>query len=538
MTYDLAVIGGGITGAGVARDAALRGLRVALFEKEDFGAGTTSRSTRLIHGGLRYLAQYDFKLVEEALRERRRLLRLAPHLVRPLPFLYPIYRGRGHSLPFVWSGMLLYDFLTPRRGVKHHRLLAASHCAQLEPTLRREGLRGGFLYYDGQCQYPERLALENILDAADHGATVRNHARVVGLLRDRDAVTGLRVRDESTGQEEDVHARVVLNAAGPWLDEVERLARPDAAPYIRPSKGVHLVVPGFVQHALILETEEDGRVVFAIPWGERTLVGTTDTSFEGAPDAVAASRDDVEYLRRQIRLYLDHEILPSDIHYTTAGLRPLPNQPGKIASEITRRHFIVDHETASGLRGYATVLGGKITTYREIAADLVDFVQRKLGQKPGPRKTHRSPLPGGRFKGNLNAWFNRVRNRAWKLELETDVARHLTDHYGAVAMDVLAMVEAEPSLGQRLRPESPWIWAQVLHAVQREHARTLSDILLRRLPIGLDASQGRDLAQAVAAFVGPRADWDPSEQRRQVAAYQADLERNWRVHDVAAPTSP
>lgn len=527
MKYDLAVVGGGIIGAGVARDAALRGLKVALFDKEDWGAGTTSRSTRLIHGGLRYLQHYDFGLVHEALKERRLLLRLAPHLVQPLPFLLPVYRDRGHSVPVLWTGITVYDYLSFRRAVPHHRFLPPGLCRRLEPTLKPEGLRGGFLFYDAQCAYPERLCLENVLDAIDHGAHARNHARVTGLEVRGGEVVGVRVRDELTGVERRVGADLVLNCAGPWLDDVERLAAPDAPPQLRRTKGIHLVVPRFTQHALILEAVEEDRVVFAIPWGENTLIGTTDTDYDGDSDDVRADSDDVDYLLRQLSRVLNHPVARRDVLYTTAGLRPLKRVAGRTTAALSRRHEILDHEALDGVRGYASLVGGKITTYRHVAEEVVDFAVERLGRAEGPCRTAREPLPGGRLPTRWSRFVPDFIERARAAGVPADVARHLADQYGADAERVLARARGRPELARRIQPEGPWIWAQVVHAVRREGARTLTDVLLRRLTMGLSAGQGRAAAPRIARVVGSLLGWGAGRRQAEVRNYRRMLDRNW-----------
>lgn len=529
MKVDLAIIGGGIIGAGVARDAALRGLKVALIEKEDWASGTTSRSTRLIHGGLRYLAHYDFALVKEALTERKRLLRLAPHLVRPLPFILPVYRGAGHPVPMLWSGLLLYDYLQPWRGVPHHRFVPPNVLLDLEPKLRKEGLRGGFLYYDAQCAFPERLCLENVLDAAENGALLLNHHRAVALEQKGAQVVGVRVRDELNGEETSVGAELVLNCGGPWLDDVERLADPKAQPRLRRTKGVHLVVPRFMENAVIFETADAHRVVFLIPWGEHTLIGTTDTDYDGSADDVRAEADDVEYLLQEVHQVLGHAPNRQDILFTTAGLRPLLRQLGRTTAQVSRRHLVVDHEAEDGRRGYATVIGGKITTYRQIAQDVVDFIETKIDRPTRACVTHRRALPGGRLGTSWDAFLESAHEQGSRLGFPQDVVEHLTRHYGVRALQLMQAAQGHPALTKRIQPNDPWVWAEVDFAVTQEGARTLTDVLLRRLSIGLSASQAKTAAPTVARVVGQRLGWDARRTKNEVNAYLATLERNWPV---------
>lgn len=537
LKVDLVVIGGGIIGGGIARDATLRGLKVALFEKDDFGAGTTSRSTRLIHGGLRYLTKYEIDLVYEALRERRTLLRIAPHLVKPLPFLLPVYKGQGHSLPILWLGIATYDFMSPWRAVPHHRLLPSDHCLKLEPSLRPAGLRGGFLFYDCQCKFPERLCLENVLDAALHGAVARNHTQVVGFRKEASRLVGVRVKDQLTGQEEDVEARLVINASGPWLDETEKIFDPGAPQRLRRTKGIHLVVPKFTRHALIMETQRADRVVFAIPWGDYTLVGTTDTDYEGRNEDVRAEQEDVDYLLKELRAVLDVRIDRKEILFTTAGLRPLKRELGKSTADISRSHEIRDHGREEGLEGFLTVVGGKITTYRKIAKDVVDYAVGKLGFALDKCRTHRLPLPGGRLQASPEEYLKRVRFDAARAGLGPEVASWLAEQYGSRAPSVVDRVRKDARLGEPIQGGHAAILAEVHVAVEEEFARTLTDVLLRRVPLALAEGQGRAAALKVATEMARLLHWTAEQEDRQVAAYLDTLELMSAPGQPAAPVS-
>ena len=524
MKYDLVVIGGGIIGTGIARDAALRGLKVALFEKNDFGSGTTSTSTRIIHGGLRYLEKLDFDLVYEALHERRRLLENAPHLVEPLPFLFPVYKKHGHALPVLWAGIGLYDIMNLRRGMPHHRFLPASHAVRLEPSLRKEGLHAGFLYYDAQCEFPERLCIENVIDAAANGARIENHTRVVGFLQSGAEVHGVRVRHDHDAKEEEVEASVVVNASGPWLDEVQGLQNEEAPGRLRRTKGIHLVVPRFNQHALIMETRDAKRVFFAIPWGEYTLLGTTDTDYEGKNEDVAANDADVQYLLQELRSQLGVPLKESDILFTTAGLRPLRRQVGRATSDITRRHEFVDHERDEGLRGLVTVVGGKITTFRNIAEEAVGLVFHKLGRRSPPSPTRARPLPGGA--AHDCAGFKKTfREEAAKARIANDLVERWLKLYGFRAKRVLQIIQADPAQGERFVPADPVVRAEVEMAVEEEFCGGLADFMLRRSMWGLRAGQGYRARDAVATALGELLDWDEDRRQREIDDYVAILVR-------------
>jgi glycerol-3-phosphate dehydrogenase len=367
-----------------------------------------------------------------------------------------------------------------------------------------------------------------VLDAAEHGAEIHNHTRAIGFLREGPRVRGVRVRDELTGTERDLHARLVLNCAGPWLDEVEQLADPQGELMLRRTKGVHLVVPPFTRHALILESEDRSRVVFAIPWNGHTLLGTTDTDHQGDNDGVHAEPDDVDYLLREVRSVLDVDLKRDDVRFTTAGLRPLQRLLGRSTAAVTRRERLIDHGDRPGL---LTLVGGKITTYRNIAQVVVDEVQRKLGYAPARCLTAKLPLPGGRLETHWPGFVHDVLRESARHNVPPDVGQHLADHYGAEAFGLLEAVHHRPELGRRIAAEGPWIWAEVDHAVTMEMARTLSDVMLRRLSLGFSADQGRGVAPAVARFLADRLGWDAARQDAEVAAYEATLARSW-----AAPT--
>jgi glycerol-3-phosphate dehydrogenase len=371
---DLLVIGGGITGAGIARDAARRGLSTALVEMEDFAYGTSSRSSKLVHGGLRYLEQYEFSLVFESVSERRILMDIAPHLVNPLGFLFPVYKSSRRGLWMINAGMWLYDGLSLFRSPKLHRTLKPSEVRTEEPALEATDLTGAPLYFD--CATDDaRLTLENALDAAKAGATVVTHARVTGFTKDERArITGVVVEDRQTGQLKQIRAGAVVNATGPWTDRTISMSAPQGA-LLRPTKGVHIVVDRSklpVQNAVVAMHPKDGRVLFVIPWGDKSYVGTTDTDWTGDPADVWATSQDVDYLIDACRGYFPrHPLTRSDVICTWAGLRPLmapPSTEGNLSeSKVSREHSIV-----VGQDGLVTIAGGKLTTYRRMAAEVVD----------------------------------------------------------------------------------------------------------------------------------------------------------------------
>jgi glycerol-3-phosphate dehydrogenase len=535
MIFDLIVIGGGIVGTGIARDAALRGLRVALFEREDFGAGTSSRSTRLIHGGLRYLEQWDFGLVREDLRERELLLRNAPHLVRPLPFLIPFYRtGALHRLK-LRAGLLLYDVLSFDRSLPGHRMLTRAATLALEPGLNSDGLQGAALYHDAQISAPERLCVENVVDAEAHGALAFNHTAVIGAVwagepaEVRRRIAGVQVRDRLTGAETEARAPVVVNAAGPWLDDLTGRITGQASARIRRTKGVHFAAPGALRHAVVLFSEEDERLFFLVPWLGHTWVGTTDTDYEGDPAEARATAEEIAYLRRDARRTLPDA--PWDtIYFTQAGVRALVREDGKDPSAVSRRHQVLDHARASGPAGLISVLGGKLTAYRSIAEEVIDLVCRRLGN--GRRgETAVRPLPGGRMK-SLAALEAECEGRCAGLGLSGEQARHLTALYGTRYGEVLALLHESPPLASPLHALYPDLRAQVHHAVLRERCRTAADFLMRRSFLHFTPDQGRAALEPVIDELAGLLSWDAARCERERAEYERALAL------TAAPDEP
>lgn len=532
---DVLVIGGGITGAGIARDAALRGFRTALVDKGDFGSGTSSHSSRLVHGGIRYLEQFDFRLVREASRERRVLLTIAPHLVRPLAFLLPVYRGARVPAWKVRAGMWLYDLLATFHNVRMHRWLGPKATRRVEPSLRERDLQGAALYYDAQTD-DARLVLATMRSAARAGALVANYTEITALLKPDGRVRGATLRDELNGQVSTVRALLVANAAGPWVDDVRRLDDPRAEPLLRLTKGVHVVVPRTRldhTHAVTLTSPIDGRVMFVLPWHEESYIGTTDTDALGSPDDQRATAEDVVYLLRSANAFFPLARLgPQDVVATWAGLRPLLRPAQDIApSEASREHRIV--ESASGL---LSIAGGKLTTYRVMACDMVDRVAASLHALDGrprrpPPPTDRMPLPGGET-ADLEVLVEAAVARG----ASQTVARHLVYRYGSETAAVLNQVERDRGLGVPIVTGQPDIWAEVAHAVEREMAVRLEDVLVRRLHL-FYATRDQAVApsDAVADFLARALGWDAARRSREVTAYRTLVERSRAfLRDVAA----
>ena len=526
--YDVVIVGGGMAGAGAARDLALRGLSVALVDKGDFASATTARSSKLIHGGLRYLELFDVGLVRESLTERERLGRLAPHLVRPLPFLVPIYRDSSRSLIKVRIGLALYDWLTPGRDRERYRVLPAVDALSLEPAIRPDDLRGAGYYFDDLLLYPERLCLENVLSACRHGARAFNYVQVESVRRDaRGAVNGVVVRDLLGGAVATLGARVVVNAGGPWVDELRALAGiGERGPHIlRRTKGIHCLLPRLTERAIYHSTSDD-RMIFVIPWREFSLVGTTDTDFDGDLDRVHATRAEVDYLLGEVRKALpDPRVAAAEVLYTYAGVRPLSFEGGRRAPDVSRAHKVV--EEADGR--FLSITGTKLTCFRSLAEELGDRISRTLG-RGGPCRTAQLTLDG------VDAAAGRVEAHTW-LDVTDDVAasglaretlQTLVALYGRNYRRVVELAGKVPGGAERLCPSNPDIVAQLHHAVQEELTVSLQDFLLRRTGIGTSRCQGGDCGEAIARRLASLGGWSARRLDAELEAYQAHVARSQR----------
>ena len=532
---DVLVIGGGIVGTGIARDLALRGLKVALVEQRDLASGTSSRPTRLIHGGLRYLEMFDFALVRTDMREREVLLRLAPHLVQPLRFLMPMYARGVLYRAKLQAGMQLYDALSYDKSLPTRQWLNRKQLLRAEPGLNPSDLQGAWQFYDGQVSLVERLVIENALDAASEGGVILTYAPAVRFLRDdQGAVTGAIVRDAFSERQVEARARLIVNATGRGLDLTTGGLGPGRRPLLRLTKGVHLVTPSASRHAHVLFAQRDGRLFFVIPWLGYSLVGTTDTDYRGDPSEVAASAEDVEYLVEEAR-----RAFPTgrfeQVYYTWAGVRALVRIEHVREGKVSRKHAVHDHARRDGVPGIVSVVGGKVTGYRAIAEEVGVLVARRLGQTGRSDSiTQVRPLPGGHLH-DLQAYIDgEIWPAARELGLEREQAEHLGSVYGSLAPRVLELVRRERSLGRRVCPHQPAIAAQVERAVEDEWAFSLGDVLLRRTPLGLDACQALECLDQVADQMALLLGWDGAERARQIDAYWQEIEPMRRFSHAGA----
>ncbi len=532
-TFDVLVIGGGITGAGVALDAASRGLRTALVEKDDFASGTSSKSSKLIHGGLRYLQQNEYRLVYENLAERQRLLENAPHLVTPLPFLIPLFGKSGvvsKGVARVYrTALWLYDLTGGVRIGRRHEKVTREQAMAHMPTLRADRLAAGFLYWDARSD-DSRLTLTVLRTAVlDHGAVAANHTRVTGLVTDGSgAVCGATVTPEGA-EPFDIRASVVVNATGVWSDEVRTFDEHRNPDSIRPAKGIHITVPEDAfpcDIAAVIPVKEDKRSIFVVSWGDQVYLGTTDTAWDGPLDDPSCTPEDVDYILNAANAVSTRQLTRADITGIWSGLRPLlaPEQKGGTSertADLSRRHTV--RTSTSGL---ITVNGGKLTTYRKMAEDTVDAVVTGLGRRGLRCRTKNLRLHGAPSTGRVapRAGGEGANVRPDSSDPVASRTTHLAGRFGTEAGAVLAMADGRPDLLEPLVAGLPYLRVEAVWAVQREMARSVSDVLDRRTQASYrDARAAADAATAVAGLIGPELGWDEARADAEAATYAAQL---------------
>jgi len=525
--FDVLVIGGGITGAGVALDATARGYSVALVEKADFASGTSSKATKLVHGGIRYLPQFDFALVHEALVERGLLVRNVPFLVRPLAFVLPLYENahRPVGIPFappkgyglglmLDAGLWMYDLMAGRLNVARHKRISAQKALELTPALRGDGLKEAFLYYDAQTN-DTRLTVTVLRTAAQRGAVITNYTEVIGFTRADGKLNGARVRDVQTGQEFTVSARHIVNAAGVFAERVTALTGDESRVAIEPSKGVHLVVARervrITDTALVLPETDDGRILFVIPWGARAVIGTTDTG-TGNLDDPEASPQDIAYLLDHVNRYMKVNLSGDDILSVYAGYRPLVKSKEERAANLSRTHVVLQEPN-----GMVVIVGGKLTTYRRMAQDTMDVIAKRDGMAIA-HPTERLPLAGA------VGWRDaqrEIEERGRALGLDQRVIEHLEFNFGGNARGVLDVIGEDPALGEKIISDLPYLRAEVIYACRAEMAQTLEDVLARRTRIMLeDADRGAGVAEPVATLMARELGWSSDRVRSEVEKYR------------------
>lgn len=504
--YDVAIIGAGINGAGIARDAALRGLSVVVIDKNDMCSGTSAVSSRLIHGGLRYLEYGEIPLVYESLHERRILQKIAGHLVTPLRITIPVYADARRGRFLIRLGMIVYDLLSFRKSIPGHDMLDAAQMRAEEPGLRSVGLKGAARYFDAQVTFAERLVLENLLAARAAGAKIKTYCEVSRIEVCDAAVKSLQYRDRS-GASHRVGVHAVINAAGPWVDSVLAAAPATAKRFVGGTKGSHIVVPGFdgaPEDAFYVEALADGRPIFIIPWHNLYLIGTTDIRYEGSLDEIRASSDEVDYLLAETnRVFPNANLESKDIHYAYAGVRPLPYRDKGPESAITRKHIIkINKKIAHGL---ISIIGGKLTTFRNLAEQAVNQLAKVLYRKLPKSRTADTPLPG--------SWgLDEARSRLQASGLlSTAGIERLLSIYGGRCGALLALAEERAEWQICIDDAGCVLAAEVVFAIREEFAVTLSDIVFRRIMVGFDSDQGRSMYDAIAALAAE--EWQCSEKQ-------------------------
>ncbi|MBI5035102.1 MAG: glycerol-3-phosphate dehydrogenase/oxidase [Chloroflexi bacterium] len=509
--FDILVVGGGITGAGIARDAAMRGFKMALIDKGDFASGTSSKSSRLVHGGVRYLEMFEFGLVFEASRERRVLWNTIPNLARPLPFIFPVYRDARFPGWMINSGLWLYDALALFRNYRNHTWMSNDAVTRLARGFDVRNINGAAHYYDGQVD-DARLTLETIRSAQRYGAAIANYVQVDSLIKDKSWVVGVNAHDTLLGDQIEIRARVVVNATGVWTDTLTQLDDPKSLKRMRPTKGAHILVPREkigAASAVAFPNITDGRLLFSIPWGKFQIIGTTDTDYEDDYDHVFANQADVDYIIAVANhAFPTTPITHADVLSTYAGLRPLICQTGKNTSKTSREHEI--WTTPSGL---VSIAGGKLTTYRAMAEQLVNVVAKQLRERfdivaKNPCMTAKTPIIEG--DGEMVSD-----------NLPQDVVDHLRQFHGAQYSQVEKLAQSDSNLAQRIADDLPYIWAEVLYAIENEMAMTVTDVLERRLHL-LTESRDNGLAAApqVARMLSEHYDWDKTRIDQELRIYQ------------------
>ena len=519
-TFDVVVIGGGVVGAGAALDAVTRGLSVALVEARDLASGTSSRSSKLFHGGLRYLEMFEFGLVREALRERELMLtKICPHLAKPVSFLYPLSKSVIER-PYVAAGLVMYDSMGGARSVPGHKHLSRAAALRLVPGMRRDALVGGIVYYDGQVD-DARHTMTVARTAAAYGAVIRTSTQVVSFLKESDRVAGVRVRDVETGEETDVKARVVINSTGVWTDELQRLSGGRGRFRVRASKGVHLVVARdriTSESGIILKTEKS--VLFVIPWKSHWIIGTTDTDWNLDLAHPAATKADIDYILDHVNKVLAVPLTHDDIEGVYAGLRPLLAGESEQSSKLSREHAVA--RVAPGL---IAIAGGKYTTYRVMGADAVEAAAEDLPGRINPSCTEDVPLAGA---VGYQAMVNQADRLATQHGVHPYRIRHLLDRYGSLIHELLAPAASDPSLLQPIPGAGDYLQAEALYAVTHEGALHVEDVLARRTRISIEyAHRGTESMRRVAEIMQPVLGWTDVQTAREVEAYQArvDAER-------------
>ena len=534
--YDVIIIGGGVNGVGIAREAALQGYRALLLEQDDLCSGVSAWSGRLAHGGLRYLEHFDFALVRESLLERERLVKNAPHLAKHVPWIMPVYKHNKRGGQLVRLGMILFDILSFDKSAPHHRYLSKKKVLEKFPSIETNGLKGGFYYWDGQIELAERLCVEIALDAMANGAIIRTHSRVERPVYSGSRVTGVEYKDVITGETHTAHAPVVYNVAGPWIDRVfSKSADLPGQPRLNGgTKGSHLIVdefPGAPKEVVYYETRTDGRLILVIPWLGKYMLGTTDIRWETDPGDARCDIGELEYLLSEVNALIPQANLTfDDVLYTYSGVRPLPYEPEKDESRVTRTHILFDHKE-NGAEGLVSIVGGKLTTFRQLSEDVVTDLNKRLKRKRSKSPTLNRLLLGAKYKD-----FSSLVFELEQLGASAKVAQRLAKIYGSRALDILKIVEMDESASELIEPNIGLIRAEVEFVLTEEFPKTLADLMARRLILAFEGGHGLNVVEKIAEIAACKLGWSETGTAEQIKGYKTWLD-HLAVPDIDGPRS-
>jgi len=530
-TFDLIIIGGGVSGSAIAWDASLRKMKVALIEKKDFGHATSAATSKLIHGGLRYLENFEFGVVRESLRERRLLERNIPHLAFPLPFILPVYDYLPISAFILRIGLLLYDMLSfdknelpySEKFLPNHQWISRDKILSLEPRMNARGLKGGFLYYDVINKFPERANMEYVLSAVQEGAVAANYVEFIDLVTNASKgtaqVTGVRVKDKPGGEEFEIKGKAVINAAGPWVDQILSHLFNNVRKQIIRSKGIHIIVPKVNQNCAITFSTRDKKHFFIIPWLDYTLLGTTDEKYTGDLDHVGVTKSEAETFLNLVKEYYPVSFGVSSIKHVYAGIRPLAvHADQKNTYAVSRKHEIINHRKTGQVRGLFSVIGGKWTTSRSLAESVVDKIISEMKFDFGKSSTAETPLIGGRFTGSFEkALYENTRKTNGMID--SSIAEHLFSYYGNETIKIMSRIKNNPKSGKIINKLFCHTLAEIEHAVEEESAQTLEDFVLRRSSIGNAGIPEMETLTEIADVMGSLLGWKKSEKENQIRQY-------------------
>jgi glycerol-3-phosphate dehydrogenase len=523
--FDIIIIGAGINGLGIARDAAARGLKVVVLEQDDICSGVSAWSGRLAHGGLRYLEHLDFALVRESLRERERMIQLAPHLVKPLRLIMPLFSHNKRPAWLIRLGMILYDILSFDKKTGGHEVLDLAETRRRFPGIATDGLNGATEFTEGQVVHAERLCVELAIAAAKDGADLRMKSRVEEPIIQDKQITGVKYRNMISGDLNEVRAPLVLNVAGPWIDRIFKRGAPAQKRLNGGTKGSHLIVnpfPGAPKDVVYYESQKDHRLVLVIPWGKRFMIGTTDLRFDNDPSEARCTTAEMDYLLGEVNALIPEANLSAkDVLYTFAGVRPLPYAPDLVEAKIPRSHVLHDH--APDIPGLVTVVGGKLTTFRQLSEDAVDDALKRLRRDYAPCPTAKSPFPGAVFD------HAKVRDALAQSGCSDLTTHRLLDLYGGRAVDVIAEAKTDQSLLDVIHKPSGAIAAELVFAIQHEFAKTLADVLARRLLLAFEPGHALESLDGIVAVLAKAFAWDRQQQGKEIAGYH-----QWLSH-LAVP---